>query len=133
MLLHDGGIRRMCEHLSAHVHKIKKARKQHKCYECLGTIKKGECYHYHSGVLARHPVFYHVCSDCQILHKKINSTIRSTDDKLRFGGLFVASCEACGGKFLDEMVKIMERRGVEIIPNWSCDREKNLRKRGAML
>ena len=30
--------------------KERRAKKDHKCCECKGTIKKGETYHYHHGV-----------------------------------------------------------------------------------
>lgn len=42
-----------------------KARKDHKCCECRGTISKGEVYHVFSGIWDGRAGTYKTCADCE--------------------------------------------------------------------
>jgi len=44
--------------------KTVKARKQHECCECMGSIKRGEHYHYTSGVWDGTPYSFKQCLNC---------------------------------------------------------------------
>jgi hypothetical protein len=46
----------------------RKARKQHKCCECLRTIEKGEMYRYESGIWDG-PMSFKTCEDCLSLRE----------------------------------------------------------------
>lgn len=46
------------------------ARKDHKCCECRGVIKRGETYNYHSGIWSGEPESYKVCVDCDALRSQ---------------------------------------------------------------
>lgn len=47
------------------------ARKEHRCCECRGVIKKGERYNYHSGVWEGDPQAFKVCVDCEGLRDRV--------------------------------------------------------------
>lgn len=40
---------------------LRKARSQHTCCECRGTIRKGETYNYHHGIWSGEAQAYKVC------------------------------------------------------------------------
>lgn len=54
----------------------RKARKQHKCCECLGVIGKSEHYHYHHGVWDGQGSSFKVCADCEALRKEMDKNSR---------------------------------------------------------
>lgn len=45
---------------------MRKARKQHKCYECQRPIEPGERYEYYSGIWDGEPESYKTCRHCKI-------------------------------------------------------------------
>lgn len=94
---------------------IRKARKQHRCYECRGLIEKGEEYHYHSGIWDD-PAAFKVCSDCEQLREDLDkgSDIYETTP---FGGISDWASEL-GGEIQERYVSIMQKRGAKIHPSW---------------
>lgn len=52
---------------------IRKARKEHKCYECRRLIAKGEQYEYSSGIWAGEAQSFKLCLDCVNLKSKIEA------------------------------------------------------------
>ena len=63
----------------------RKARKEHKCCECKGTIKRGEEYIYASGIWDK-PADYKFCLCCMDLRMEIMENI-DPEDTPPFGGL----------------------------------------------
>lgn len=55
------------EMLDCVVEKIKTARKEHTCCECLEKIQRGEKYEYISGIWDGHWQAYKTCLDCKSL------------------------------------------------------------------
>lgn len=101
----------------AYTHKLRKARKEHKCNECFGLIKKGENYHYHSGIWDHEPADFKICLDCESLRSDINKTIKDWDDKIPFSCLFefVSACNEPDWivRFVASMIKREAR-----VPDW---------------
>lgn len=66
----------------------RKARKEHRCCECLGTIRKGETYTYVSGIWDSRPSDYKTCPDCTLLRFQIDLTTGPDwEDGICIGGL----------------------------------------------
>ena len=53
----------------------RRARKAHRCCECLGVIEKGESYTYCSGIWDSRPDSFKTCPDCMQLRFQIDLTI----------------------------------------------------------
>ena len=60
----------------------RQARKDHKCCECHGVIRKGETYNYHSGVWDGSPASYKVCVDCDALRARVVKDCDLFDDEI---------------------------------------------------
>jgi len=86
----------MAEAMDAYGMEIRKARKQHKCYECGIEIKTGEHYNYHHGVFDGAGHSYKVCLKCDEIRREIESGLNLRYDELiGFGELAEYCCE-CG-------------------------------------
>lgn len=83
----------MCDLPLAYICKTVKARKDHRCFECRGTIKKGETYHRHSGIWDDGPQRFKVCEDCDNLRNEVDKDLTYDDEKTAFGFL----CESVSG------------------------------------
>jgi hypothetical protein len=51
---------------------IRRARKQHKCYECHRPILPGQQYHYFSGKWEGEMDSYHTCLDCNNIRRGLS-------------------------------------------------------------
>lgn len=105
----------------------RRARKEHRCCECLGTIRKGEAYTYHSGIWDNRPDSFKICSDCELLRFQVELSLGKHDyeDGLYIGGLLEWICEAQSTEFADGMGQIMRARGSK----WKlCDSTRKLLK-----
>lgn len=89
-----------------------KARKIHRCDECLGYIQKGETYTNHHGVFDGQGFTHKVCSDCAALIKELDAG-KSFDDTVYFGGLYECSYET-GLKEWKRCLDIKKKRGATI-------------------
>jgi len=83
----------MCDYdlPDAYEHSERKARKQHRCCECHGTISTGEHYHYHSGIWNGQPASYKVCRDCDELRSLVEG---------------LTSCRAPFEGLVDELIEM---------------------------
>ena len=97
-------------YLEAYNEKIRKARKEHKCCECLGVIQKGEKYHYGSGIGEDGPESYKFCLDCYSLRDEINSHISFSDDQDAFGELCEYAMEDNNDEYLLRFKEICAKR-----------------------
>jgi hypothetical protein len=59
---------------------IRKARRNHKCYECLGEIVPGERYEYSSGVWDGEPASFKVCLSCADAREEVYLVIGEMPD-----------------------------------------------------
>lgn len=62
------------------------ARKDHRCCECRGIIRKGEQYQLVSGIWDGAPGRFKTCSDCESLRDEYNKPLR-IEDTAPFEGL----------------------------------------------
>ena len=62
----------MCEIAEVYEVDKRKARKDHRCEECRGTIKSGEIYCYHHGVYDGGGFSHKVCVDCEQIRTELN-------------------------------------------------------------
>jgi hypothetical protein len=105
----------------------RKARRKHRCCECLGWIRKGEIYTYCSGIWDNHPASYKTCPDCTLLRFQVELSLGRHDyeDGICIGGLLEWICEARSTEFADGMGQIMRARGSK----WKlCDSTRKLFK-----
>ena len=73
---------------------VRKARKDHKCCECRGVIKKGERYQHASGVFDRRGFSAKTCMDCKHLICEIR---KDSDECLPIEGL-IEEIQSIGGE-----------------------------------
>src|SRR5579859_6007983 len=88
----------------------RKARKEHKCCECLGKILPGERYHYHHGIWDGEPGYYKVCTDCEKLRAELDRGCAS-DDGTPFTGIAEGIQNSNNLELAREMVGVKDRRG----------------------
>ena len=106
----------------------RKARKQHKCEECRGTIAVGEVYNYHHGVLDGTGVSYKVCTDCETLRDDINKAwdVAGTDEQVPFTALYESVFEAHDReRWIPRYLANCRKRGAPIA-EWMVKRESQL-------
>jgi len=96
--------------------KLRKARKDQKCFECRGIIKKGELYNYHHGIWSEGPQDFKVCQDCDVLRAKLNTDVPH-DEQAAFGELYESVFESERLEIMQEFVRIKYLREAEI-PAW---------------
>ena len=98
--------------------KPRKARKQHVCCECRGTIVVGETYHYHHGVWDGEGHSYKVCVDCDALRDQCD--LGSHQDECTPFESLVESVDALyrhEPELLARFAAIKKMRGA-VIPSW---------------
>lgn len=64
-----------------------RARKEHKCCECRGVIRKGEKYHVIAGLWDEWGC-YKTCSECETLRDLVCASVDHRDDCPAFGELY---------------------------------------------
>lgn len=113
----------MCESPSFYLQTIQKARKDYRCLECGGIIRKGERYVSHSGKWDGEICRFRVCVECEELREEIHTATECRSDELiPFGGLRDSIADYSFPEWLDRFNEIRESRG-------STDPEKALRGR----
>ena len=115
----------MCEMPSCYGVEDRKARIAHTCYECKGSIKPGETYHYHHGVWDGVGDSFKVCVDCEALRVTCDDG-REYDERTPFGGLSETIMAVEVPALLARMIEIKTRRGAAI-PKWMQDRATSSR------
>lgn len=99
-----------CEMPSVYGHKLRRARKPHKCYECGGEILVGESYHYHHGVWNSEGASFKVCLDCEALRAELNENLHN-EDRVGFGQIKYDVCEY-GHPLADKFNAIVAKRRI---------------------
>ena len=117
----------MCEMPSCYGVEDRKARIAHTCYECKGSIKPGETYHYHHGVWDGVGDSFKVCVDCEALRVTCDDG-REYDEKTPFGGLYESVMESNDLTFINRLIEIKTRRGAAI-PVQMADRVSRIVER----
>jgi hypothetical protein len=74
-------------YLEGYSETIRKARKDHRCYECRGLISKGENYIYASGIGIDGPEDFKTCLECKLLFKQVDGMYSHADERPGFGEL----------------------------------------------
>ena len=106
----------MCEMPDCYGCDMRKARKDHKCCECHGTIKRGEKYHYHHGVWCGEAASYKVCTDCEMLRTDCDRDARY-DERTPFEGLHDSIEGIREPELINRFAEIIRRRGATL-PLW---------------
>ena len=105
------------EFLQAYGCENRKARKEHRCYECNGVIRAGETYTYHHGILDGSGCSFKVCQDCQYLRDWFERRTVYPEDGVAFGELYEHVFES--GDFSAMMKYIHTRRMRNAnVPDW---------------
>ena len=99
-----------------------KARKDHVCDECHGTIPKGEIYALHHGVFDGAGFSHKMCIDCEKLIDEINQG-HPFEETVWNGGLCEFASEE-GDETLRRYADIKKKRGATILP-WITNRLNN--------
>jgi hypothetical protein len=88
----------------------RRARKEHRCCECLGTIRKGESYTFCSGIWDNEPASFKTCPDCIQLRFQVELTISNNDDGMAFGELMEFIQESKEPEWADAFGKTLRAR-----------------------
>lgn len=104
----------MCDMPSCFGEEIRKARKSHKCCECRGQIKAGECYTYSHGVWDGAGQSFKTCSDCESLRAELRKDHRLDECDPAFGYIHECVFDLGDEKYKRELESIYIKRGIEI-------------------
>lgn len=85
-----------------------KARKEHRCCECHGVIRKGETYLRFDGIWLGKGGSYATCPDCEKIRDEVVSMAADPDEWPAFGELH-RDCEGYGGE-LEERFRANQSR-----------------------
>jgi hypothetical protein len=103
-----------------------KARKEHKCCECRGTISVGETYHIFSGIWDSAATFK-TCAECEQLRSDITRTIRDLDDYPAFTSLYEYVFESENADWIKRFMDTRRKRNSPESPRgWMEKREKEM-------
>lgn len=102
----------------------RKARKDHKCYECQGKINIGESYNYHHGIWSGEPEDFNVCLECDELRFDVNEGA-AYDETAAFGSLYEHVFESQDLEFMKRYVALRQKRGAKFQP-WMSERIEEL-------
>lgn len=111
----------MCEVAEVYEVEPRKARKEHICRDCRGTIKAGEIYRYHHGVFDGSGFSDKVCVECDEMRKEFNRDL-PTDEQICVGQLYEAVFSTWDN--LEKMQRFIAtkiKRGCPILP-WMAQR-----------
>lgn len=97
-----------CDLPDVYDHYERKARKQHRCCECRGTINAGERYHDHRGIWNGEPGQFKICVDCEELR---NEVYHATDCCVAFTMLTDEICEYNILELADRFDAAAKKRG----------------------
>ena len=105
----------MCEMPVCYALKQRVARKEHKCIECHGIIKKGELYDFHSGVWDGQGQSFKVCLDCEELRAEMEVTAHYDDERIALGEIASSLTDDEDWKTIAvKYVEIQQKRGASI-------------------
>lgn len=115
----------MCEMPSVYACDRPKARKEHRCCECRGTIQVGEKYRKHHGIWDGSAADYKVCEDCETLREEVDAEIAHREDCTAFGELYETVFESRELKWITRYMNTQRKRGANI-PEWMIKREAEI-------
>jgi hypothetical protein len=113
------------EFIQAYGCNYRKARKDHKCCECRGVIRKGEHYFYHHGVLDGRGCDFKVCEDCGHLKEEIDSHIKDPYERVAFGELYMYVFEDDDISLMQRYINLKQKRNADI-PQWMLDKVRKI-------
>lgn len=107
---------------SAYIHDKPKARKEHICCECHGTIFKGEKYHRHHGIWGTEALTYKNCEECEQLRSRININQAriEPEDRICFSELEMYVFELRELEYMQAFLNTKLKRNAKIFP-WMDD------------
>lgn len=111
----------MSEMMEVYCHDVRKARKEHNCVECRGTIFKGEFYHYHHGVFDGEGISHKECNDCYDLRALIDKDVVHGEELTEFEHLYESVFEGGALEHMRTYLLTKEKRGARI-QQWMKDR-----------
>jgi hypothetical protein len=123
-LIHDQKVIMSCELPSVYCCDDRKARKEHRCCECRGTIRPGEHYNYHHGIWDE-PNQFKVCPECDELRAEVDAEVRDPEEKTAFGQLHESVIEVGDLATVQRFLSIKRQRGANI-PDWMAEHERKL-------
>ena len=103
----------------------RRARKPHRCYECRGTIAKGESYNSHEGLWDGRWSTYKVCLDCDSLRNDLDARVTDYDDRICFGDLEETALDSPDPVTFHRFLGIQRKRGAKVW-GWVSKREEEL-------
>ena len=106
----------MCEVPSCYVKEVIRARKDHKCCECHGWIRRGEHYHKHHGVWDGSGFTFKVCIECDLLRTDIDKDVSIVEERTAFGQLTESVFECGKLEFIRRLLIIKDKRQGNIEP-----------------
>jgi hypothetical protein len=101
------------------------ARKEHRCCECRGVIRKGEKYYKHHGIWDHEPAEFKVCAECEELRKRADAEVAHCEDMTAFGQLYETVFESRDLALITAYLANCRARGAKI-PEWMVKREAEL-------
>ena len=104
----------MCDLPRVYSDSTPKARKEHRCCECRGTISVGEVYHIFSGYWDSWSTFK-TCDDCQELRKDIANNLDNEEWPI-FGQLNDDIFEGRDNGEITRFMDIRRKRGAPLSP-----------------
>lgn len=108
-----------------------RAKRNHRCCECRGTIQAGETYHCFTGLWDGEWSTYRTCSECEVLRGDLCKAM-DQDDWPPFGNLYEEVFESRynGPEFVVRFMTTRRKRGAEPSPkNWMENIEAELCKK----
>lgn len=109
----------MCDIAEVYEIEKRKARKDHRCEECRGTIKAGEIYCFHHGVFDGSGFSNKICVDCDAIRDEMNKKV-GIYDQVCVGELQDAVFEDSEAT-IKRYIEIKIKRGVPVQP-WMTER-----------
>ncbi len=101
-----------------------KARREHTCCECKGTIAKGETYHLFKGCWDGDWATFKTCADCEQIRDEVNSVMDRYDPPVAFTQLYehVFEAEADYPAWMIRFMETRKKRGAPESPNGWMER-----------
>lgn len=118
-----GGADVICEMPQVYGCEMPVARKDHRCCECDGVIKKGEKYHRHHGIWEGEANTYKVCLECELIRGEVDKNIGDPTECTGFGELIETVAEIRDTNLLHRYVQNAMGRGAAI-PAWILQRSR---------
>lgn len=111
----------MCDIAEVYDIEQRRARKDHRCEECRGTITAGEIYHYHHGVFDGAGFSNKLCEECQQLHNDVDKDNRDIYEQTCVGELCEAIFETGDHDLMRRFIETKIKRGCPV-QSWMTER-----------